>query len=166
MMNCSCWYAHMLVESGNSWKFCVSYTHLHTCLSPHIRYCHGKPEFQYDADVLGHIWNVMNEGNTRILGCYVWCQRRGHIWNVWMKATPGYWVAKYDADILGHTWNVLIEGNAKILGCQIWCRRIRLYIGWHDKWGQHGWLDKWSNARILGCWDQHVEWSCVLMLVV
>ena len=35
----------------------------------------------------------------------------------WMKATPGYWVAKYDADVLNHTWNVLIEGNARILSC-------------------------------------------------
>ena len=65
---------------------------MHTCLSPCIRDCYGKPEFRYNANILGHI----------------------KMW--WMKATPGYCVAKYDADVLGHTWNVMNEGNARILG--------------------------------------------------
>ena len=61
----------------------------------------------------------------------------------------------------------------------IWCWSTRSYmkwvdwlpqqdvglleIEWHDKWGQYGWVTKWSNPMVLGCWDQHIESSCVLM---
>ena len=47
-----------------------------------------------------------------------------------------------------------------------WLQRqyIRLLeIRWHEKWGQHEWVAKWNNTMVLGCWDQHVESSYVLM---